>query len=127
IGLFMVGLFHWKKTFRTFNLPVNVLRESYLGSFLMGTSFTLAFCPTLFVLFLFTFMSFDFLTSYRLFLPFVFGIGTSILYFLVIFLNWYFGASGAILRQGRKIGAIVQKAAGVLLIVIGFFDALIYW
>ncbi|HLR52714.1 MAG TPA: sulfite exporter TauE/SafE family protein [Candidatus Avamphibacillus sp.] len=127
IGLFMVGLFHWKKTFRTFNLPANVLRESYLGSFLMGASFTLAFCPTMFVLFLFTLMPVVLVTSYGVFLPSVFGIGTSLPLLLVIFLIWYFGASGAILRQGRKIGAIVQKAAGVLLIVIGFFDALIYW
>lgn len=93
----------------------------------MGVSFTLAFCPTMFVLFLFTLMPVVLVTSYGVVLPSVFGIGTSLPLLLVIFLIWYFGASGAILKRSRKIGAIVQKAAGVLLIVIGFFDTLIYW
>src|SRR5690625_1368646 len=127
IGLFMVGLFHWSKTFRIINFPATVPKESYLGSFLMGVSFTLAFCPTMFVLFLFTLMPVVLVTSYGVILPSVFGIGTSLPLLLVIFLIWYFGASGVILKSGRKIGAIVQKAAGVLLTVIGFFDTLIYW
>src|SRR5699024_4389288 len=125
IGLLMIGLFHWKRTFRIINLPTNILKESYLGSFLMGVSFTLAFCPTMFVLFLFTLMPVVLVTPYGIILPSVFGIGTSLPLLLVIFLIWYFGASGAILKKGRKIGAIVQKVAGVLLIVIGFFDTLI--
>jgi len=127
IGLFMIGLFQWKKTWRIFNLPTRVFKDSYLGSFLMGVSFTLAFCPTMFVLFLLTLMPIVLITSYGVVLPAVFGIGTSLPLLIVIFLIWYFGASGAILKRSRKIGFITQKIAGVLLLIIGILDTLTYW
>lgn len=127
IGLFMIGIFQWKKTWIIFNFPTKVFKDSYLGSFLMGVSFTLAFCPTMFVLFLMTLMPIVLVTSYGVVLPAVFGIGTSLPLLIVIFLIWYFGASGAILKRSRKIGAITQKIAGVLLIVIGILDTLTYW
>src|SRR5699024_8139804 len=50
VGLFMIGLFSWRKTGKMFKIPTK-FKDSYLGSFLMGASFTLAFCPTMFVLF----------------------------------------------------------------------------
>lgn len=127
IGLFMIGLFQRINTWRIFNFPTKVFKDSYLGSFLMGVSFTLAFCPTMFVLFILSLMPIVLSTSYGVVLPAVFGIGTSLPLLLVIFLIWYFGASGAILKRSRKIGAITQKLAGVLLIVIGIFDTLTYW
>lgn len=127
IGLFMIGLFQWKKTWRIFNLPTKVFKDSHMGSFLMGVSFTLAFCPTMFVLFLLTLMPIVLVTSYGVVLPAVFGVGTSLPLLIVIFLIWYFGASGAILKRSRKIGAITQKIAGVLLLIIGILDTLTYW
>lgn len=127
IGLFMFGLFQFGKTWRIFNVPTKVFSDNYVGSFLMGVSFTLAFCPTMFVLFLFTLMPVVIITSYGAVLPAVFGVGTSLPLLIVIFLIWYFGASGAILKRSRKIGAITQKVAGGLLIVIGLFDTLTYW
>src|SRR5699024_4207886 len=127
IGVFMIELFQWKKTWRIFNLPTKVFKDSYLGSFLMGVSFTLAFCPTMFVLFLLTLMPSVLLTSYGEVLPSGFGIGTSLLLLIFIFLIWYVGASGAILKRSRKIGAVTQKIAGVLLLIIGILDTLTYW
>lgn len=47
--------------------------------------------------------------------------------YLGSFLIWYFGASGAILKKSRKVGAITQKIAGLLLLVIGILDTLTYW
>ncbi|WP_040980527.1 MULTISPECIES: cytochrome c biogenesis CcdA family protein [Oceanobacillus] len=127
IGLFMIGLFRWKKTWRIFRFPTKVLKDSYLGSFLMGVSFTLAFCPTMFVLFLLTLMPIVLITSYGAILPAVFGIGTSLPLLIVIFLIWYFGASGAILKRSRKVGAVTQKVAGLLLLILGVLDTLTYW
>src|SRR5690625_7509017 len=102
-------------------------RRSSDLSFLMGGSFTLAFCPTMFVLFLLTLMPIVLVTSYGVVLPAVFGIGTSLPLLIVIVLIWYFGASGAILKRSRKIGTITQKIAGVLLLIIGLLDTLTYW
>ncbi|UJL48173.1 sulfite exporter TauE/SafE family protein [Virgibacillus sp. NKC19-16] len=125
-GLFMIGLFQFNKSFGMIKIP-DRLKDSYTGSFLLGVSFTLAFCPTMFVLFILTLMPVVMTTSYGVILPSIFGIGTSLPLLLVIFLIWYFGASGAILKKSRKIGAITQKIAGVLLLLIGIFDTLTYW
>lgn len=126
IGLFMIGLFKFNKSLGRIRLPEK-LKDSHLGSFLMGVSFTLAFCPTMFVLFIMTLMPVVLTTSYGIILPSVFGIGTSLPLLVVIFLIWYFGASGVILKKSRKIGAITQKVAGGLLLIIGIFDTLTYW
>ncbi|MFA1822191.1 cytochrome c biogenesis CcdA family protein [Virgibacillus oceani] len=126
IGLFMIGLFQFSKSIGMIKIP-DKLKDSYFGSFLLGVSFTLAFCPTMFVLFILTLMPVVMTTSYGIILPSIFGIGTSLPLLLVIFLIWYFGASGAILKKSRKIGAITQKVAGVLLLLIGIFDTLTYW
>jgi len=126
VGIFMLGLFSWRKTGKMFKIPTR-FRDSYLGSFLMGASFTLAFCPTMFVLFILTLMPVVLETSYGFVLPSVFGIGTSLPLLLIIFLIWYFGASGIILKKSRKIGSLVQKFAGVIILVIGILDTLTYW
>ncbi|MEC5425329.1 sulfite exporter TauE/SafE family protein [Virgibacillus sp. C22-A2] len=127
IGLYMMGLFHLKKTWMFFEIPFKKLKDGYLGSFLMGVSFTLAFCPTMFVLYILTLMPIVLETSNGFILPSIFGIGTSLPLLVVIFLIWYFGASGAILKKSRKIGAITQKIAGALLLLIGTLDTLTYW
>lgn len=126
IGLFMIGLFRINKSLGRIKLPEK-LKDSYLGSFLMGVSFTLAFCPTMFILFIMTLMPVVLTTSYGVVLPSIFGFGTSLPLLLVIFLIWYFGASGAILKKSRKIGAIAQKVAGGILLLIGIFDTMTYW
>lgn len=126
IGLLMIGIFKFNKSIGVMKLPAK-LKDSYLGSFLLGISFTLAFCPTMFILYFMTLMPVVLTTSYGILLPFVFGIGTSLPLLLVIFLIWYFGASGVILKKSRTIGAITQKIAGGLLLIIGIFDTLTYW
>ena len=126
IGLFMIGLFRFNKSLGMIKIPDRI-KDSYTGSFLLGVSFTLAFCPTMFVLFILTLMPVVLTTSYGVILPSIFGVGTSLPLLLVIFLIWYFGASGAILRKSKKIGAITQKVAGVLILLIGIFDTLTYW
>jgi len=127
IGLFMLGLFKRFKQLALFNRTGKVFSDSYLGSFLMGVSFTLAFCPTMFVLFILTLMPVVLTTSYGVVLPAVFGIGTSLPLIVVIFLIWYFGASGVILKRSRQIGHTVQMIAGILMLVIGILDTLTYW
>lgn len=127
IGFFMLGFFKKFKQLSLFNRSGKVFSDSYVGSFLMGLSFTLAFCPTMFVLFILTLMPVVLSTSYGAVLPAVFGIGTSLPLIFVIFLIWYFGASGAVLKKSRKIGEIVQRVAGIIIVIIGILDTLTYW
>lgn len=126
-GLFMLGAFRLGKTWKLFELPFNKLKDSYTGSFLMGVSFTVAFCPTMFILFIATLMPIVLETPNGFILPSVFGIGTSFPLLIVIFLIWYFGASGIVIKKSRKIGAWIQKVAGALLLLIGILDTLTFW
>ncbi|WP_330948993.1 urease accessory protein UreH domain-containing protein [Virgibacillus sp. MG-45] len=126
IGLLMIGILKLNKSIGTFRLPEKI-KDSYLGSFLLGVSFTLAFCPTMFVLFFMTLMPVVLTTSYGLLLPSVFGIGTTFPLLVVIYLISYFGMSGIVMKKSRKIGAITNKIAGSILLIIGIFDTLMYW
>lgn len=126
-GLYMIGLFKMHWTFKLGEIPSRFFTEKKWGSFLMGISFTLAFCPTMFVLFFMTLMPVSLTSSYGQILPVVFGLGTSVPVFFVMFLIWYFGMSGSFMKKGRRTGLLVQRLAGVIMIVIGFFDTITYW
>ena len=66
-------------------------------------------------------------SSYGVILPATFAIGTSLPFLFAMFLIWYFGLSGALLKKGRKLGATLQQIAGVALIIIGILDGVTYW
>ncbi|UOR12051.1 urease accessory protein UreH domain-containing protein [Halobacillus amylolyticus] len=127
IGLFMAGFFKMRWSVNLGKIPERYVKDSKIGSFLMGVSFTLAFCPTMFILFFMTLMPVVLSTSYGVILPPVFAIGTSIPLLLSIFIIWYFELGGKFMKQGRKIGSVVQRIAGWILIIIGLLDTLTYW
>ncbi|WP_097150674.1 urease accessory protein UreH domain-containing protein [Ureibacillus acetophenoni] len=126
-GLVLLGLFKMKFLGQITNrIPVR-MKEGKLGSFLLGASFSLAFCPTMFVLFFVWLMPTVVTTSYGFALPAVFGLATSIPLLLIFALLEAFDAKRAIMKNSRNIGKLVQKTAGVILIIIGLFDTLTYW
>ncbi|AQQ53339.1 urease accessory protein UreH domain-containing protein [Planococcus lenghuensis] len=127
VGTVLLGVITIRKNWTLFKLPDRLTRDGKAGSFLLGAGFSLGFCPTMFILFFFTLMPVALGTPYGLALPGVFAIGTSLPLFIAIFLIWYYGAGGAILKKGRKVGLIVQRVAGVALIVLGILDTLMYW
>ncbi|WP_188456529.1 urease accessory protein UreH domain-containing protein [Virgibacillus oceani] len=127
VGIFMVGFFKIRWTIRIGRIPEQYLKDSKIGSFLMGVSFTLAFCPTMFILFFVTLMPIVLQTSYGVVLPSIFGLGTSVPLLFAIFLIWYFELGGKFMRKGRKAGQVVQRVAGWLLIMLGILDTLTYW
>ncbi|MFV2047456.1 sulfite exporter TauE/SafE family protein [Metabacillus litoralis] len=127
VGMFMLGIIKVKGTLTLLELPKRFFQKGKMGSFLMGISFSLGFCPTMFVLFFVTLMPIVFSTSYGVVLPSLFAIGTSLPLFLAMFLIWYYGASGAVIRKGRKVGLYIQRASGVILVVLGILDTVTYW
>lgn len=126
-GIFLLGLIKIKGTLTLFKLPKIFWRRGRLGSFLIGVSFSLGFCPTMFILFFVTLMPVVLSTSYGVVLPSLFAVGTSLPLFLSMFLIWYFSAGGAVMKKGKKLGSFVQKSSGVILIVLGIFDTITYW
>ncbi|ANU23390.1 sulfite exporter TauE/SafE family protein [Planococcus donghaensis] len=127
VGIFLLGFFKVKGTFTLLEVPKKFLRKGKMGSFLLGVSFSLGFCPTMFVLFFVTLMPVVLSTSYGMVLPSLFAIGTSVPLFIAIFLIWYFGAGGAVMKKGRKLGFYMQKGSGVILITLGVLDTITYW
>ncbi|QTM99061.1 sulfite exporter TauE/SafE family protein [Sediminibacillus dalangtanensis] len=126
MGIYMVDLFSIRWNINIANTP-DRLRDNKIGSFLLGVSFTLAFCPTMFILFFMTLMPIVLSTSYGIILPSIFGLGTSVPFLLVLFLIWYFGLSGKFMKRGKKFGKVIQRVAGWLMIILGILDTLTYW
>ena len=126
-GLVLTGILKLKLLDRfTMNIPVR-LKEGKIGSFLLGASFAIAFCPTMFVLFFVWLMPTVVATSYGLVLPAIFGVATSVPLIIILGLIWYFDVKGYIMKKSMKVGKIIQKASGVMLIIIGIFDTITYW
>lgn len=107
-------------------IPAKALNGN-LGSFMLGACFSLAFCPTMFVLFFLWLMPLVMTTSYGMVLPVVFGIATSIPLIVILFLIWFFETKSFIMKKGMKLGKIIQRIAGFILIFIGIIDTMMYW
>jgi cytochrome c biogenesis protein CcdA len=74
IGAYLVGVIKFNKTVTLFKVPERLSsQQSPWGSFFLGSSFTLAFCPTMFVLFFLTLMPIVVATPYGAVMPMVFG------------------------------------------------------
>ncbi|MEA3321487.1 MAG: sulfite exporter TauE/SafE family protein [Bacillota bacterium] len=127
VGIVMLGIIKMKWTLNKLELPKKFFEKGKIGSFLMGVSFSLGFCPTMFVLFFLTLMPIVLSTPYGVVLPSLFALGTSLPLFLALFLIWYYGASGAIMKKGRKVGFSIQRIAGGIMVLLGVMDTITYW
>ncbi|KOS68008.1 cytochrome C biosynthesis protein [Lysinibacillus contaminans] len=126
-GLILIGFLKLKFIDRISSRMPLILKEGKFGSFLLGASFSIAFCPTMFVLFFVWLMPTVVSTSYGLLLPGIFGIATAIPLILLILLIRALDTQKLIMKNSRKIGNIVQLIAGTILIIIGVFDTITYW
>lgn len=126
-GLVLLGIFKLRFLNRLTTYVPMALKEGKLGSFMLGASFSLAFCPTMFVLFFVWLMPTVVSTSYGFLLPAVFGIATSIPLILLFVLMWFFDAKKIIMKRSMKMGRMIQRIAGVVLVIIGIFDTITYW
>ncbi|MFB7159121.1 sulfite exporter TauE/SafE family protein [Lysinibacillus sp. NPDC056232] len=126
-GLVLIGILKLKFLNRIPKYIPSVLKEGKLGSFLMGASFSIAFCPTMFVLFFVWLMPPVATSSYGVVLPAIFGIATSVPLLVMLGLIHFFDAKRFIMRTSMKMGRVIQIVAGVILIFIGVTDTITYW
>lgn len=127
VGLYMAGLIKLRGTLNLFKGSKDYKQETPFGSFMLGFSFSLAFCPTMFILFFVTLMPIVLSSSFGFILPSIFALGTALPLILFILIIWYLGGGGLLLKKGRKLGALIQRVSGVLIIMLGVFDSLTYW
>ncbi|OEH92360.1 sulfite exporter TauE/SafE family protein [Bacillus solimangrovi] len=127
IGLYLVGLFKMNWTVNFGKIPDKFINGK-LGAFFMGVSFSLGFCPTMFVLFFISLMPIVLSTPFGAVLPTIFAIGTSLPLIIAVSLIWYFGIDGkSMKKRGRKFGKSVQFIAGIIMLLLGILDTLTYW
>lgn len=127
VGLFLLGFIKLSKTISLGGIFQRFQKEGSLGAFFMGVSFSLGFCPTMFVLFFITLMPMAISVNYGMILPPIFAIGTSLPLIIAVFLIWYLELGGKLMKKGRRMGAIVQKATGIIMLIIGVLDTITYW
>lgn len=127
IGLFFLEFIKFSKTISLGGIIKGFQKEGSLGAFLMGVSFSLAFCPTMFVLFFITLMPMAISVNYGMIMPPIFAIGTSLPLIIAVFLIWYLELGGRLMKKGRRMGAIVQKVTGIIMLIIGVLDTITYW
>ncbi|MGE6536768.1 sulfite exporter TauE/SafE family protein [Bacillus luti] len=123
MGLMLAGIIKGRNFF-----SIKFIRkQNEVGSFLLGFFFSLAFCPTMFVLFFGTLIPLSFSYNYGYLFPTFFSIGTALPIVVLMFIVSYLGLNGTLLKKSRKIGKSIQRIAGVLLILIGLYDISLYW
>lgn len=123
IGLMLAGII---KSRNFFSIKF-IRKQNEVGSFLLGFFFSLAFCPTMFVLFFGTLIPLSFSYNYGYLFPTLFSIGTALPIVILLFIISYLGLNGALLKKSRKIGKNIQLIAGILLILVGLYDTTLYW
>ncbi|MDX1805833.1 MAG: sulfite exporter TauE/SafE family protein [Paenisporosarcina sp.] len=127
VGLVLLGVFKLNLINRlSSRIPLR-LQKGKLGSFFMGVSFSIAFCPTMFVLFFVSLMPIVATAPYGFILPAVFGVATTLPLLIVLAIMGFLELDKLTLKNSKKIGSVVQKSAGVLLIIVGIFDTITYW
>lgn len=131
VGLGMVGVLRWPSL-----LGLGIagrLREAAQrgvagAPFLLGVAFGFSFCPTLFGLFFGLLIPLALTRPDGLLYPALFAVGTALPLLVVLGLatlgNGRMRRIGAGIGRGQRVVALV---AGVLLIVAGLHDALVYW
>jgi cytochrome c-type biogenesis protein len=127
LGLTLIGVFalNWVNRL-TSRLP-QMKGDGKAGSYLMGVSFSIAFCPTMFSLFFFALMPIVLSSSYGAVLPSVFAIGTSIPLIIFAGIISYIGLNGSLMKKSRNFGMVIQKASGYILIILGILDTITYF
>lgn len=127
VGIYMLGLIKLTGTINLLKGLKCYKQETSFGSFMLGFSFSLAFCPTMFILFFVTLMPMVLMSSYGFILPSIFAVGTAMPLLIFIFIIWYLGGSGLLMKKGRKLGTVIQRIAGIGMLLLGILDSITYW
>lgn len=131
-GLVMLGVFRFRRTVGE-NLKEKLIRyvpkRGTWGAFLLGIVFSLAFCPTLFLLFFGMLVPLGIRSTGGIFFPAVFAVGTA----LPLLLLSYLMAVGSdtirkrFVKQAGKINRTIIRIVAVVFILLGINDTFLYW
>jgi cytochrome c-type biogenesis protein len=130
-GLYFIGIVKIQGLFTQKVLKYREFINKFSGNaqgFLLGVLLSLAFCPTMFLLFFGLLIPLALnTTGYGFFLPLLFSLGTMMPVLLFIGLTFGFGLEKSLLKNTKKVGRMVQIISGFILILIGINDIILYW
>ncbi len=98
------------------------------GSYLLGVAFSFAFCPTLFWLFFGLLVPLALASTGGVAYAPVFALGTSVP--LLVFAGMTAlgaGSVGGFVRQARRLDRRAQTAVGLIFLLVGFNEFILYW
>ena len=102
--------------------------RGFIGAYALGLAFSLAFCPTLFWLFFGLTLPLALQHQDGWAFPGLFAVGSSLPLLVVTgFVAAGFGALEVFTRHLRQLTRPLRVLAGVLLVVAGAHDTLVYW
>jgi cytochrome c-type biogenesis protein len=127
IGLFLLGIFKLHFINKLTDWIPFKIRNGKWGSLWMGITFSIAFCPTMFILFFITLMPIAIASPTGVILPPLFGIATSIPLLIILIMISFLELDGAFLKNSRIVGIWVQRISGTILLILGVFDTITYW
>lgn len=131
-GLFMLGVF----TFRTTvgerlkdRLLQVVPKKGAWGAFSLGVVFSLAFCPTLFLLFFGMVVPLGIRSTGGVVFPAVFALGTALPLFVLAYVLSVGGDAWRkkYVRQAGKVSRRLTKVIGAVFLLLGINDTILYW
>lgn len=131
IGLYFIGWIKIRGIFTERLLKYKAKVERLSGNrraFFLGLLLSLAFCPTMFLLFFGLLLPLVATTEgYGFTLPIFFSLGTFTP--VLLFLGLYFGLGmdKTLLKASKRMGKVVQIISGIIFILLGINDILLYW
>lgn len=131
-GLVMLGVFRYRKTVgeRLKDQLLSIVpKRGIWGAFLLGIVFSLAFCPTLFLLFFGMLVPLGIRSTGGIFFPAIFAVGTVL---PLLFLAYFLAIGGDALtkkfvKNAGKMNRVVTKTVAVIFILLGINDTFLYW
>ncbi|WP_298836310.1 urease accessory protein UreH domain-containing protein [Clostridium sp.] len=132
IGLYILGVLNLKGSIgNSFIANVDNLTYKFKlfnPSFIMGSLFSLAFCPTLFWLFFGIIVPLSFKSPLGIIYPPLFALGTLMPIYLILLLI-FIGKTNfkSNITKFKNIQITIRVFGGLLLIIFGLIDSFIYW
>ncbi|SHE37046.1 Cytochrome c biogenesis protein CcdA [Seinonella peptonophila] len=130
MGLFLIGWLSWPMSLRKVTNHLSIIKKrsgGVLGAFLMGVTFSLAFCPTMVVIFFGGFVPLLLSEGKSIIFPLLFGIGTALPLLLIMAIITISGVENRWKNQLNQWSKVIRRMVGCFLLILGLFEIFIYW
>jgi len=131
VGLFMIGALTFRRSIgdRISSWLYAKLgrRQGIIPAYMLGATFAFTFCPTLFWLFFGLTVPLAITSPGGIVFPGVFALGTTLPIVALSFFALRAASTGQFLKRIKIANVWIQRAAGVIFILVGIHEIVLYW